>query len=120
MLTSERAASDTVVEKYLKEKKDNEGGLQRMTILTAAWHTSNPSLCNHLFGFRTFAKYKIYCTALFPELVLLFAATNLDPITEWEKCTLTIMKFRRNMSNKMLEAIWNRGTRMVSKVGKSC
>lgn len=115
MLTSERAASDTVVEKYLKEKKDNEGGLQRMTILTAAWHTSNPSLCNHLFGFRTFAEYKIYCTALFPELVLLFAATNLDPITEWEKCTLTIMKFRRNVSNKILAAIWNRGRTVIGK-----
>ena len=43
-LISERVASDTVVEKCLKEKSDNLGGLHRMTILTAAFHSANPSI----------------------------------------------------------------------------
>lgn len=107
-LSSEREASDTVVEKYLNEKSDNLVGLQRMTILTEAYHSSNPYLCNHIFGFRTFVEYRLYCTILFPDLTLVSAATNLDSITEWEKCSMTLMKFRRRMSNQVLAAIWNR------------
>ena len=114
-LISEREASDTVVEKYIKEKSDNLGGLQRMTILTTAFHSSNPSLCNHLFGFRTFAEYRVYCTILFPDLTLVSAATNLDSINEWEKCSMTLMKFRRRMSNQILAAIWNRGRTVIGK-----
>ena len=114
-LSSEREASDTVVEKYLKEKSDNLVGLQRMTILTEAYHSSNPSLCNHLFGLRTFVEYRLYCTILFPDLTLVSAATNLDSITESEKCSMTLMKFRKRMSNQVFAAIWNRGRTVIGK-----
>lgn len=110
-LSSEREASETVVEKDLIEKSDNLVGLQRMTILTEAYHSSNPSLCNH----RTFVEYRLYCTVLFPDLTLVSAATNLDSITEWEKCSMTLMKFRRRMSNQVLAAIWNRGRTVIGK-----
>ena len=74
-LTAERAASDIVVDKHMQEKKDSTGGLQRVTILTDSWHELNPSYSNHIFGFKTFKEYKLYCSILFPDLTL-EAATN--------------------------------------------
>ena len=114
-LTSERTASDIIVDKYIQEKKDNIGGLQRMTILTDFWHELNPSYSNHIFGFKTFNEYKLYCSILFPNLTLEAATKHSDSITEWEKCTLTIMRFRRKISHQILGAIWNRRRTVIGK-----
>ena len=114
-LTAERAASDIVVDKYMQEKKDNTGGLQRVTILTDSWHELNPSYSNHIFGFKTFKEYKLYCSILFPDLTLEAATKHSDNITEWEKCTITIMRFRRKISHQILGAIWNRRRTVIGK-----
>ena len=62
-------------------------GLQRGLILSASWHTSNPTMCLHLLGFHNFKEYKVYCSCLFPELKMSYGKSQSDAITEWEKCT---------------------------------
>ena len=114
-LTAERAASDIIVDKHMQEKKDNTGGLQRVTILTDSWHELNPSYSNHIFGFKTFKDYKIYCSILFPDLILEASTKHSDNITEWEKCTITIMRFRRKISHQILGAIRNRRHTVIGK-----
>jgi hypothetical protein len=114
-LTEEREASDIIVEKHIQEKKDLTGGLKRVTILTDSWHELNPSYSNHIFGFKTFKEYKLYCSILFPNLTLEAATKHSDNITEWEKCTISIMRFRRKMSHQMLGAIWNRRRTVIGK-----
>lgn len=103
-LISERAASDIIVEKHTQEKKETFHGLQRSAILTDSYHASNSTLCNHLFGFKSFTEYKIYCSIIFPNISLVFGVHQ-SAITEWEKCTMAIMKSRRRVSNQLLGAI---------------
>jgi hypothetical protein len=103
------------VEKLIQEKKDDTGGLQRVTILTDAWHELNPSYSNHIFGFKTFQENKLYYSILFPDLKLDAATKHSDNITEWEKCTVTIMRFRRKMSHQILGTIWNRRRNDIGK-----
>lgn len=114
-LTAERAASDSIIEKHIQDKKNYTGGLQRVTILTDSWHALNPSYSNHIFGFKTFDEYKLYCSILFPDLAFEAATKHTDNITEWEKCTMTIMRYRRKMSHQILGAIWNRRRTVIGK-----
>ena len=83
-------------------------GLQRGLLLNETWHQSNITVCAHLFGFHTFQEYKIYCTCLFPELVLSYGVKEADKITEWEKCTITKLRMRRGLTLEVIGAIWSR------------
>ena len=83
-------------------------GLQRITILSDAWHASNPTMCPHLLGFATFEEYKVYCRCLFPELVLVCGQIQSDVVTEWEKCTMVKLRMRRGTTYEMIGAIWSR------------
>ena len=83
-------------------------GLQRSTILSDAWHVSNPSMSHHLLGFVTFEEYKVYCRCIFPDLVLLSGQMQSDVITEWEKCTMVKIRMRRGTTYEMIGAIWSR------------
>ena len=112
-LTAERVASDTIIDKHIEKNKNLSNGIQRCSVLTDSWHALHPSFSNHLFGFKTFDEYKIYCIILFPDLQLLSSQVNSDPITEWEKCTMAIMRFRRKLSIQILGAIWNRSRTLV-------
>lgn len=88
-------------------------GFQRGLILSEAWHESNPTICAHLFGFHNFNEYKVYCTCLFPELVLSYGKKQHDAITEWEKCSMTKLRMRRGLTHEVIGAIWNRSRCIV-------
>jgi hypothetical protein len=87
--------------------------LQRGLILNEAWHESNPTVCAHLFGFHNFNEYKVYCTCLFPELVLSYGKKQHDAIKEWEKCTMAKLRMRRGLTYEVIGAIWNRSRCLV-------
>ena len=66
-LTAERVASDTIIDKHIEKNKNLSNGIQRGSVLTDSWHALHPSFSNHLFGFKTFDEYKIYCIILLPD-----------------------------------------------------
>ena len=91
----------------------HSSGLQRGLILNEAWHESNPTVCAHLLGFHNFNEYKVYCTCLFPELVLSYGKKQNDTIKEWEKCTMAKLRMRRGLTYEVIGAIWNRSRCLV-------
>ena len=106
LLSTEKGKSNI---KEAQHKKDIEllcsSGLQRRLILSDKWHKANSTACAHMFGFHNFGEYKVYCRCLFPDLDLSYGVRRLDPITDWEKCTVTKLRMRRGLTNEIIGAI---------------
>jgi hypothetical protein len=101
-----------------KEKIENfnmmitNSGLNRITILDAVWHTNNPEMCQHLFGFHNLKEYQVYVSCFFTNIALqtclfdgIFRNVN---ITEYEKCTMVMLRMRRRFPLDVIGLIFDR------------
>jgi hypothetical protein len=79
------------------------GGLTRASLTSPDWHRLHPTAANHLFGFPgDFAVAVAYIWALFevsPSANLKRKSRRKENMTDFEKCLITKMHFRRRCSS---------------------
>jgi hypothetical protein len=117
-------------EAFLKIIKDH-GGICRANICSLEWHSEHPTASKELFGCPTFRQLQVRLRCFWSELFFPFDETlgknverfefhSLDdnhqntPITEYEKCLITIMRFHRRITTKTLGLIWGRGRSTIN------
>ncbi len=86
----------------------SSGGLCRANLTSATWHAENPKAANHLFGFSSWTEAKNYIWAFWPDMDQRPARSNESDMTDFEKCLITKMRFRRGYEEDTLAFIWGR------------
>lgn len=100
------------------KKGGSTSGLTRFNICSDAWHKANPEQSKELFGFEKFSEMKVYLKCFWPEL---FTATgcfepshdSAAPMTLFEQCLITKMRFHKTRSLNCLKGIWERSNRSI-------
>ena len=94
---------------------EEHSGLTRYNLTNPEWHASHPSAAKHLFGFATWHETVMHVWALWPHLE---PPTTLcspsSPITPFEKCLLTKVRFRRALPHALLSFMFGRHPSRVS------
>mmetsp|Transcript_127 Transcript_127/g.151 ORF Transcript_127/g.151 Transcript_127/m.151 type:complete len:776 (-) Transcript_127:6-2333(-) len=123
--TSDNLDEFTAANTLFKEAEDDNkkmmsrSGLTRFNILNEDWHANNPLMSQHIFGFHTFYEFRVYCRCLFPDmdqdLCTYEGMMNDTPITEFEKCTMVLIRMRRKMTLETIALIFNRDRTSVGR-----
>jgi hypothetical protein len=86
-------------------------------LLSDSWHKQNPEAATHLFGFRSWGETKRYIWALWPT-VTVPGEDERDkrvPLSEFEQCLITKMRFRRAFKQHTLGLIWGRSVQAIGR-----
>ena len=88
-------------------------GLNRRSITNEQWHEDHPNQCKDLFGFNNFKEFKVYLSCFWPddfgtEESFQCFDDDAQPISTFEKCLITKMRFHRKLTLEHLSGIWNR------------
>jgi hypothetical protein len=87
------------------------GGLCRSNLIDDVWHEKNPTAAKILFGFEDWSETKVYITeAFWPEMEIPCASAvqRHAPMTEFEKCLITKMRFQKRFDESILGYMWGR------------
>jgi hypothetical protein len=90
------------------------GGLSRLNLTSDQWHGLNPGAAKLLFGFKDWHETRMYCWAFWPEMDQRPVDDTSCHITEFEKCLITKMRFRRRFEEGFLALIWGRNNRSIN------
>ena len=101
-------------------------GMSRETLSCDEWHDANPLACKEVYGFPTFFQLKVFLRCMFEEFseggegkfetaLTIRGRTDVDAISEFEKCLITVMRFHLRPTIKFLSAIWGRDSSRISR-----
>jgi hypothetical protein len=103
------------------------GGVSRVNLCSPKWHEEYPNACKEFFGFNKYRQMQIRLKCWFfekftvydhekQERVENFEVSLCDgPMSDYEKCLVTIMRFHRRTTLESLSAIWGRFKSQISR-----
>ena len=86
----------------------------RQALTSDDWHAKHPDKAKHHFGFRSWEETKAYLWVLWPWLKQPTAEQRRGEMTDFEKCLITKMRFRRAAPLESLGTLWGRSIAAVS------
>ena len=116
---------------------NDHGGLCRANIPDLKYHEKNPKACQELFGgqFKSFRQLQVYLRCWFPNIFnprngagvrcekfnfhpidVYSKNCQTTPLTDFEQCLLTLMRFQRRITLEQLALIWGRSHNRCSEI----